>query len=74
MGRHTDTVKSLNIIFHKYIEKSRRTDKRTLVNSILQIDALISTAEVKNIVIKIPPHSWKEEYVSPSGYGRSEAN
>ncbi len=49
MGRHTVTGHALNIIFHVYIEQGR-TDQRTLVNSILQVEALTSTPKVQSIM------------------------
>jgi hypothetical protein len=38
-----------NIIFHVDIEQGR-TDRRTLVNSILQVEALTSTPRVQSIM------------------------
>jgi hypothetical protein len=52
MRRHTDTGHALNIIFHVHIEQDR-IDKRTLVNSILQVEALTSTPKVQSIVYAI---------------------
>ncbi len=49
MDRHIDTDQSLNIIFHVHIEQGQ-TDRRTLVNSILQVEALASTPKVQSIM------------------------
>ncbi len=49
MRRHTDTDHALHIIFHVHIEQGR-TYRRTLLNPILQVEALSSTAEVQSIV------------------------
>jgi hypothetical protein len=49
MGRHTDTGRALNIILNIHIEQGR-TDRRVLVNSILQVEALASTLKVKSIM------------------------
>jgi hypothetical protein len=45
----TSTGHSFNDIFHVDIEQGR-TDRRTLVNSILQVEALASTSEVQSIM------------------------
>jgi hypothetical protein len=52
MERHIDTGHTLHIIFHVHIEQGR-TDRRTLVNSILQVEALTSASEVQSIVYAI---------------------
>jgi hypothetical protein len=39
MRRYIDTDQPLNIIFHVYIEQGR-ADRRTLVNSIIQVDLI----------------------------------
>jgi hypothetical protein len=44
-----DTGQSLKIIFHVHIEQGR-TDLRTLVNSIFQVEALASTPKVQSIM------------------------
>ncbi len=49
MERHTDIDNKLNIIFHVHIEQGR-CDRRTLVNSILQVEELTFTAEAQSIV------------------------
>jgi hypothetical protein len=49
MGRHVDTGHELIIIFYVHIEQGR-TDKRTLVNFILQVEEITSTAEVQSIM------------------------
>jgi hypothetical protein len=49
MGRHTDTGHALYIIFHVHIQKCW-TDRKTLVDSIFQVEALTSTAEVQSIM------------------------
>jgi hypothetical protein len=49
MERHTDTGHTLHIIFHVHIEQGW-TDRRTLVNSILQVEALASTPKVRSIM------------------------
>jgi hypothetical protein len=48
MGRHKDTGHALNIIFPEQIEQGR-TDRRTLVNSILQVEDLTSTPKVQSM-------------------------
>ncbi len=45
----TSTGHPFNDIFHVHIEQGR-TDRRTLVNSILQVEALASTPEVQSIM------------------------
>jgi hypothetical protein len=52
MGGHTDTGHALNIIFHVHIEQGR-TDRRTLVDSNLQVEALASTPKVQSIVYAV---------------------
>jgi hypothetical protein len=49
MGRRIDTVITFHIIFHVHIEQGR-TDRRTLVNSILQVEVLASTPKVQSIM------------------------
>jgi hypothetical protein len=49
MVRHIDTVISFHIIFHLHTEEGR-TDRRILVKSILQIEALTSTSKVQSIM------------------------
>jgi hypothetical protein len=49
MGRHADTVHSSKIIFNVHIEQNR-ADMRTLVNYVLQVEALISTPKVQSIL------------------------
>jgi hypothetical protein len=47
--------------FHVYVEQGR-TDRKTLVNSIFQVEALASIAEVQKIVhalYEIPASRWK---------------
>ncbi len=48
MGRHTDTGHALHFIFHVHIEQGQ-TDRRTLVKSILQVEALTSASELQSI-------------------------
>jgi hypothetical protein len=45
----TPTGHPFNDIFHVHIEQGR-TDRRTLVNSILQVEALTSTSKVQSIM------------------------
>jgi hypothetical protein len=45
----TSTCHPFNDIFHVHIEQGQ-TDRRILVNSILQVESLSSTAEVQSIV------------------------
>jgi hypothetical protein len=53
MGRHVDTGHELNnIIFYVHIEQSQ-TDRRILVNFILQVEELTFTAEVQSIVYTV---------------------
>jgi hypothetical protein len=52
MEKHTDTGHTLHIIFHVHIEQGR-TDRRTLVNSILQVEELASTPKVQSIVYAV---------------------
>jgi hypothetical protein len=49
MGRHIDTGHTLHIIFHVHIEKGR-TDRRALVDSIFQLEALSSIPKAQSIV------------------------
>jgi hypothetical protein len=49
MGRHIDTDHTLHIIFHVDIEQGR-TDRRALVNSILQVEVFASAAKVQGIM------------------------
>jgi hypothetical protein len=49
MGKHSDTDHTLHIIFHAHIEQGQ-TDRRTLLNSILQVEALTSTSKVQSIM------------------------
>jgi hypothetical protein len=49
MGRHIDIGDALKIIFHVDI-KQGQSDRRTLVNSILQVEALSSTVQVQSIM------------------------
>jgi hypothetical protein len=52
MGKQTDTCHILHIIFHEHIEQGP-TNRRTLVNSIIQVETLTSTAEVQSIVYAV---------------------
>ncbi len=52
MGRHVDTGHELIIIFYVHIEQDR-TDRRILVNFILQVEDLTSTAEAQSIVYTV---------------------
>jgi hypothetical protein len=52
MERHIDIGHTLNIYFHVDI-KQGRTDRRTLMNSILQVEALASTPKVQSIVYAV---------------------
>ncbi len=49
MGRHVDTGHKLIIIFYVHIEQGR-TDRRTLVNFILQVEELTFTPKVQSIM------------------------
>ncbi len=52
MGMHIDIGHTLNIYFHVDI-KQGRTDRRTLMNSILQVEALASTPKVQSIMYAV---------------------
>jgi hypothetical protein len=49
MGKHTDTGHALNIILYVPIEQGR-TNRTTLMNFILQVEALTSTPKVQSIM------------------------
>jgi hypothetical protein len=57
MGMHIDTGHTLHIIFHIHIEQGL-TNRRNLVNVILRVEELTSTAEVLSIV-----HALQEIYL-----------
>jgi hypothetical protein len=62
MLRHSDTGIALHIIFHVRIEQGW-SDRRALVDSILELEALSSTAEVQRIV-----HALNEIHLAVAKY------
>ncbi len=62
IGRYSDTGQVLNIIYHLHIEQGR-TNRRTLVDSILQVEALNFKSKLEYIV-----HALQEIHLVVGNY------